>query len=586
MKRGVFFVLGVVVIVALAGLLLASICGCGSSSTLTGLNVLPFLGTPDASPESQIAFPALAPADLASVTVRGSRSGSHRGQLSALPNGRGVAFVPDNPFAAGERVTVRALLGSALAGTASDATGARQITFAFTVATPPRLSTTSTSPPRTAAKPPPTWSFHSRPGLHPPVVTVSTPDADPSAGDVFVDARNAPQDGAMILDGQGNLVWYHPGSVDDSPMDLRVQSYQGQPVLTWWQGEVTSSGHGLGKDMIVNESYQPVATVHAGEGYEVDLHEFQITPENTALITIYQPAQADLSSSGGPRQGTVFDSIIQEVDIKTGRVLWEWHALGHVPVSASYLGKPTASRPDDFFHINSIQEIPGDNLIVSSRDTWTVYEISRKTGAIIWQLGGKDNSFKMRPGTQFEWQHDARMQADGTLTLFDNGANPKEEAQSRALHLKLDTQTMRATLIASYTHTPPLVAGTQGDMQVLPNGNVFVGWGDQPNFSEFTASGRMIFDARFPIPVQSYRALRFPWTGHPSEPPAISVTSEGTGAFTAYASWNGATNVARWQLLAGPTPSLALAGGRSPCQWIRDRYLHHNLAALCGDACT
>ncbi len=561
-RLGVWMALGAVVMVALAGgLIVVLASGGGATRRLLAaprsLDVLPFPGTEDASPKSQISFPTLIPSQLRKVIVGGSRSGVHAGRLSALPDDRGTAFVPNHPFTAGEQVSVSAAVSSPAAGTASGAPNATHLSFKFTVATPPAstgapaASTPAQS--SSAAKQSATQTFHSS-SVRPPVVTVSTPDADASSGDVFVDASGGAENGPMILDSQGRLVWFEPVPTGTSAEDVNEQSYQGQPVLTWWQGQV-ASGYGLGDDLIVDSSYQTVATVHAGEGYQADLHEFQITPQGTALVTVYQPAEADLTSIGGPENGTVLDSIVQEVDIKTGRVLWEWHALGHVPLRASQTGKPAAGTEYDYFHINSIQQLPNGNVLVSARNTWAVYEISRNTGKVIWTLGGKDSSFKMGSGTQFEWQHDARMQPDGTLTLFDDAATPKEESQSRAIRLAVNTSTMRVSLDRSYTHTPSLLASSQGNYETLPNGNVFAGWGAEPDFSEYTPSGRQIFGASLSAPVSSYRAFRHPWTAQPTTRPAISVSITPAGAFTVYASWNGATNVAGWQLLSGPTRS-------------------------------
>jgi Arylsulfotransferase (ASST) len=526
------------------------------------LDVLPFPGTPDASPTTSIAFPALEPSQIKAVTVTGSRSGRHVGQLAALPHGGGTAFTPSRPFTAGERVSVQAALGSPAAGIASGARGATHLSFSFTVAAPPAIApagSSSTSSGTAAGSSAgsvarqPTQSFQSEPSLHPPAVSAS-PDPDTSSGDIFLDANNGAQSGPIILDSQGRLVWFDPLPSGQSATDVAVQNYEGQPVLTFWQGTITS-GHGDGEGVILNRSYQTVATVHAGNGYQADLHEFVITPQGTALITAYQPVKANLTSIGGPADGTVLDSIVQEVDIRTGQVLWEWHALGHVPLSASEAGTPTAGSPYDFFHINSIQQLADGNLVVSARNTWGVYEISRSTGKVIWTLGGKDSSFKMDAGTQFEWQHDARLQANGTLTLFDDAANPAEENQSRAITLRLDTSTMRASLARSYTGTPKVLAGSQGSVQVLPNGNVFVGWGADPHFSEYTPDGRQIFSGSFTLPVQSYRAYRFTWTGLPTTKPDASVTPRAGGRTTVYASWNGATEVARWQVLAGSSPT-------------------------------
>ncbi len=553
--------LGAVLVSALVGGLIVAL-GAGGGATHgplaspRGLDVLPFPGTEDASPKSQISFPALIPPQLRTVIVRGSRSGVHAGRLSALPDRRGSAFAPDRRFTAGEQVLVSATLSSPAAGTALGAPNSTHLSFKFTVATPPASSgqpvASAPAKGRSAAKPPATQSFHSS-SVRPPVVSVSSPAADIGSGDIFVDASGGAEDGPMILDREGRLVWFDPLPTGALAEDVNEQSYRGQPVLTWWQGQV-ASGYGLGDDLILNSSYQTVATVHAGEGYQADLHEFQITPEGTALITAYQPAQADLSSVGGPRNGTVLDSIVQEIDIKTGRVLWEWHALGHVPLSASETGKPTAATAYDYFHINSIQQLDNGNLLVSARNTWAVYEISRNTGKVVWTLGGKESSFKMGSGTRFEWQHDARMQPNGTVTLFDDAATPKEERQSRGIQLTLDTDTMSVSLDRSYTHTPSLLASSQGDYQTLADGNAFVGWGAEPYFSEYTPSGQQIFSGCFSAPVTSYRAFRHPWTAEPTSRPSISVSTAPAGRLAIYASWNGATNVADWQLIAGPAP--------------------------------
>src|SRR6202035_1409826 len=232
-----------------------------------------------------------------------------------------------------------------------------------------------------------------------------------------VTPNNSRQHGPMILDGQGHLVWFHhvPGR---EVFNLEVKTYRAKPVLTWWQGKIVD-GHGAsGTDVIMNSSYQPVAELHAGYGYASDLHEFQVTPQGTALIDAYVPVHANLSSVGGSSSGTVLDCVIQELDIKTGRVLWEWHALGHVPLSASYGGVPTDQTPFDFFHLNSIQQLSGNRLIISGRNTWSVYMLDERTGRVIWTLGGKDSSWRMGSGTNFEWQHDARLHSRGLLTVF------------------------------------------------------------------------------------------------------------------------------------------------------------------------
>jgi hypothetical protein len=208
-------------------------------------------------------------------------------------------------------------------------------------------------------------------------------------------------------------------------------------------------------------------------------------------------------------------------------------------------------QPYDYFHINSIQQLPDGNLLISARNTWAVYEISRATGHVLWTLGGKYSSFRMGKGTDFYWQHDAQLHPGGLLSVFDDGAAPKKEGQSRALELNVDLHTMRASLKRAYTHSPPLLAGAQGNMQLLRDGGVLVGWGTAHAFTEYARSGKQVVNGSFPPPLFSYRTYRSPWRAHPSSAPGIAVSAGKRQAVTVYASWNGATDVARWQVLAG-----------------------------------
>jgi hypothetical protein len=254
---------------------------------------------------------------------------------------------------------------------------------------------------------------------------------------------------------------------------------------------------------------------------------------------------ADLSAVGGPRKGTIQDAIFQEIDLASGELLLEWHSLDHIPLEESY--SPVEAKWD-FFHINSVDLYDDEHLLVSGRSTHTLYKIDRK-GNIVWRLGGKHSDFNIGPGANFAWQHDARRQRDGTITVFDNGATPAVEQRSRGLILDVDEPSMSATLLNQYTHSG-ILSGSQGSVQLLANENVFVGWGEVPRVSEFDYSGRIVFDAVLGKTYECYRAFRLPWTGTPAETPAIALAGGGRG-LTAYASWNGATEVASWQLLAG-----------------------------------
>ena len=411
-----------------------------------------------------------------------------------------------------------------------------------------------------SAEPPPlSQHFLSRPDLKPPIVRVRSPAQGTTPGYIFVAPKlRVAQAGPMILDDRGQVVWFLPVAAKDVA-DFRVQRYRGRPVLTWWRGRAPM-GVGGGYYSIYDTSYRKIADVRAGNGLNGDLHEFKITPRNTALFTVYRVRPQNLSVVRGPKQGKILEGIVQERDIATGRVLFEWHSFPQVGLKESYAKVPPASQgkkapPLDYFHINSIEVEPNGKLLVSARNTHTIYEIDRRTRKVVWRLGGKRSDFKLGPGVRFGWQHDARRRPDGTITLFDNSATPPIAKFSRVLVLHVDEKARKATLVRSYRHPKRLLTPFEGNAQFLPNGHVFVGWGANPYFTEFDARGHVLLDASIGRhgaagkEADTYRAYRFDWTGEPTDSPAIVVRRG-----KIYVSWNGATKVARWDVVAGSDP--------------------------------
>jgi hypothetical protein len=508
------------------------------------VTVSPLPGSRDSSPRTQISFLGVPARELSVISVVGSRTGAHAGRLAAYSQGDGASFLPARPFAEGERVTVRARVR--LDG------GARALLDQFAIASQDQITTTPEAfHPGSSAE---VQSFHSRPDLHPPTVTVTASSPAVAPGDEFLAPYSGPgQAGPMILDASGQLVWFKALPRYTSATNLKVQEYDGRPVLTWWQGDISVHGFGLGEDVIANSAYADIAHDKAGNGDQVDLHEFQITPQGTGLITAYDPILCDLSSVGGPAYGGVTDAVFQEIDIKTGLVMYEWTSIDHVGLGESYerASASSTSSPFDFFHINSINVDQDGSLLVSSRNTWTVYELDARSGRILWRLGGRHSTFKEAADARTAWQHDARELPDGEISVFDNGASPPEHSQSRGIVLSLDQRHRTATLVTQFTHPPPLIADSQGDLQALGNGDWFLGWGQVPDFSELGPEGQLLFDAHLPAHEQSYRSFRFAWTGTPAHPPTFALRSGGSGAGTVYASWNGATQVASWRVLTG-----------------------------------
>jgi outer membrane protein assembly factor BamB len=404
--------------------------------------------------------------------------------------------------------------------------------------------------------------FVTRPDLTPPVIDVTVAQGT-SPGLLFLAPKRAgAQNGPLIVDHAGEVVWSQPTG-DPSAADFRAQTWRGEPVLTWYEG-TTEAGHGQGEFVIADASYEEIARVRAGNGLDGDLHEFQLTDRGTALILAYEPATADLSALGGPAEGHVLDNYVQEVDVATGEVLFEWNAGDHVPVTDTY-GEmvPDASAtesprdedgseeaPFDWFHANSVSEDGDDTLLISARNTHAIYAVDRSTGELRWTLGGRSSDYVMGAGTTFAWQHDARRLPDGTLSLFDNQAAPQIGDRSRGMVLALDDGARTATLVREWVHPDGVLASSQGNTQVLPEGGAVVGWGSEGRVTEYDAAGEIVFDMTW-APADSYRVYRMPWTGRPTDPPDVVARQRGDGSAEVFASWNGATDVAEWRVLAG-----------------------------------
>jgi arylsulfotransferase ASST len=567
MRRNVLIILGVA---ALAWAVLAIVLGSpslrlsGSSasggvsptclpSTLehtatlpgTDVDVSPEPETDTANPKTQISFLGVPAPRIHVVSVVGRRSGRHSGRLHSYSQGDGASFLPDVPFDAGERVDVRAVIDAG--------GGGKRVLFHFRVDTSYPTAGVQEFPNPPAA-PADYQSFYTLPGVQAPVMSVTVPDRDPAAGDILTTNGPGPgQYGPLIYTPDGRLVWFDRLSGGETAEDLNEQTYDGQRVLTWWKGRVLSLGFGQGEDVVMNSRYQIVGRVAGGNGLKADLHDFQIAPHDVAYITAFNPIRCNLGPVKGARDGAITDTAIQEIDMQTGLVRWEWHSLDHIGASESEVEAPTGTTPWDYFHLNSIDLEPGGNIFISARSTWAGYQLGGGSGKVLWRLGGDRSSFKMGPGTRTAWQHDGRVLPDGEVTFFDDGSNPPIHRQSRAVRITLDFKTHEARLAAAYTHpNPPLLAASQGNMQTLADGNTLVGYGGVPAISEYARDGSLLFDAHQPFDMSFYRAFRFPWSGQPVSPPAVLASLNTTGEETiVHASWNGATAVAAWRVLAG-----------------------------------
>ncbi len=527
---------------------LAAITADAAAAASNPVAVSPEPGTPDASSSTQVSFLGNAATSVSNVHAVGSHSGSHTGVLRAYSTGTGESFIPTHRFSAGERVTVTASVTTA--GTQSTAR------TSFTIAHQAPVSQKQF--PINPGNPHAVQHYSSAPSLTPSTVAITT-HAQPGAapGDLFLAPyQGVGSPGPMIADQSGNLVWFHPLPAGEDATNFQVQRYEGKPVLTWWQGRILEVGFGQGEDVLYDSSYRHIATIRAGNGYHADLHEVHLTPEGTAWIDAFDPIEMNLSSAHGLANGVLTDSVIQQVDVRTGLVMWEWHALGHVPISESHNAVPRSLYPWDYVHINSISLGPAGDVLLSSRNTWALYDVDLHSGGVRWRLGGSHSSFKLGPGTRTYWQHDAEFQPGGLISVFDNGSDPPKEKQSRGLLLNANTATHTVTLVRQFVNpTKTLLASSQGNTLSLPGGDWLMGYGGLPNFTEYDSSGHVLLDGTLGKNVQSFRTYLSPWSGHPAATPSVAAKPNGSGALAVSASWNGATDVVSWRVLAGTSPS-------------------------------
>jgi hypothetical protein len=549
-------------IVAAALFMFAALAGqAGAAPKAKGkpVAVYPVAKTQYISDRSSISFRGINPkkVKINRIRVVGKKTGRHAGRKLVHSDRKGFSWVPKKRFKRGEKVRVTTNLRIV---------GAKRGDWNYRVA---RL-TAKDDKPVDPVVPPATDGLRSRPDLRPTELNVETNLPEKTPGAIFYAAK---QNGLAIADEQGRTTWFRDFNYDATGITLynfRVQEYRDRPVLTYWKGASSLLGYSqIGTFEILNRRYERIASVTPGNGYKADIHEFQLTDRDTALVLSYVGVRKDLRKAGGVKKGKILDNVVQEIDIKTGAVLFEWHSLGNVPFTTGVGQVPKDSKSSfDYFHANSIQ-VDGNSYLVSGRRHSSIYRIDARTGKIRWTLAGSSlpgnakGSFVMGPGTEFGYQHDAQRLPNGDISLFDNALGrfePEVRNQSSALVLRLGVENGKrtATLVKRYEHPDAVVAQSQGNALPLSNGGFFVGWGQVNRMTEFNAEGDVVFDAThtgdqsesFGV-ISSYRAFKGAWNGVPSGKPAIASQAAGAGA-TVWASWNGSQAVRQWRVLTGP----------------------------------
>ncbi len=537
--------------IAVTGFVIAALLGMvAAGHARAAVSVNPGPTAKNASVWSEISFRGVRAGKAGPIVVRGSRSGRHGAKRKRHGDNRGFSLVLKRPFRASEWVTVK---------TRFRVYGAKRGLYRFRTENLKlaRAGRVAPVPVGSTGQP----AYRSRPDLAPPRMAIA-PDSTPSDRPLFIGSKAA---GNVIYGIGGEPIWFRPGR----NMDFRTQSWNGRRVLTWF--ETPTKGSGLKKNtyMIANRAYKVIRRITPGNGYSADSHEFRLTNRGTAYITSYRTRIRDLRKVGQARRGRVSDSIAQEVDLKTGRVIWEWHSLDHVPVGHTYAEKPRRpGNPFDYFHINTVIDTPDGNVMISGRSTNAVYKVSRKTGRIIWTLGGRASDYKLGKKAIFSWQHDSQPLPGNRVSIYDNGDSPVVAKpwrdQSRGLILKLNNRRKRATVEREFLHPARPLASTQGNLQSLGGSRYLVGWGGAPLVSEYGPDGNLLFNARFQGISSFYRAYRARWAGKPKGKVAVAAAPTGNpGQTRLWISHNGDTATERWQVLAGPSAdSLTVVASR------------------------
>ncbi|KDQ50598.1 hypothetical protein JAAARDRAFT_41909 [Jaapia argillacea MUCL 33604] len=422
-----------------------------------------------------------------------------------------------------------------------------------------------------------TSTFVSNPDINVTSLVVVQPPSGPYEDGFYLTCprgSDVAHNGAAMYTSTGDLVWSGPAAGLGDCFNFRTQNLNGVEVLTLWTGTVSTAGWGQGRALILDYSYNVLYNLTTSFSTAVDIHEFAIpsVTNSTALVTVYEPVPANLKALGGSGQDWILESRFQELDIVTGEVLFTWNASAHVPFSDSY-SKPwngtSQNNSWDFFHINSVDKAPDGSYLVSSRQYRQVYKIDGITGEVVWTLGGKKSSWSMCFQCGFEWQHNAQWRDNYTaISLFDNASDGVEndEASARGMIMDLHPENMTVTLRNQYLPLRQMTSSSQGNVDLLSNGNVLVGWGANPWLSEHSANGTLIYSAALGSQnltggqIQNYRAYKSTtWRGYPLSWPDISIVGS-----KVYASWNGATKVLHWEVLAGSDPRLlSLAASQS-----------------------
>lgn len=470
--------------------------------------------------------------DQNSLIVNGDKSGIHSGKLKLADDGRTLCFAVNDPFLPNENVSVmlsnqiKTIDGSLLNSyTYSFSTTSLseplhvnfspdEQTFSLTSISAADVSTTSATIPK-----PSDW----------PALTVDTTVNNPSPGYVFISSNTGKQYVyMMIIDSYANPVAYVENLIFPN-WNFTMQPNGLVSDAHILQG-VTPPGFGWAESIIEirDSNLKVIDSAQFKNGYIADFHDFHILPNGHILFVAYDYQLIDMSKyvTGGRADAQVLGGIIQEQDM-SGNVVFQWRTWDWRKFDECY--EPLTGPKVDLVHINAVELDYDGNILVSSRHTSDITKINRKTGEIMWYLGGKKNQFTFLNETvksepYFSYQHDIRRLPNRNITLYDNGVKHSPQ-YSRAVEYQLDEVNKTCQLVWQYRHSVgDIYAMTQGNVQRLKNGNTVIGWGGftsssstfrNKTYTEVHPDGSIALEISLPVLMSgagtSYRAFKFPW---------------------------------------------------------------------------
>lgn len=304
-----------------------------------------------------------------------------------------------------------------------------------------------------------------------------------------------------VFDSNGVPVWWYQAPA--SPNDAKVLA---DGTVAYWSGEGIYHVLGLNARLIRN-----VGIV----GWYTDLHELQRLDNGDYLVGAYFPRDhVNLTRFGGPADTQVYDALVQEVS-PTGRLVWSWNSGDHIGVDQTpqrwYDALLGGGPPYDIVHLNSI-EAHGNEIVMSMRHTDAVWAINKKTGDVLWKIGGVHSSKNLTifgdPQVSYPLggQHDARFLPDGTLTIHDNNTS---FLAPRAIRYRVDERLRTARLVESVSDPQVPLSFCCGSARRLDDGSWIMSWGGNPVVAGYAPGGARTFKLDFGG-VFSYRANPVP----------------------------------------------------------------------------